>query len=77
MTEKRRFFNLLVCYKYVRYKHAKSMNILEIFNKLNKEGTFIKKEDFDKKYIQDMQIGAEITLHLPMKPERFKEYFLD
>lgn len=60
---------------YIRYSNAKMMNQIDIFNGLQK-GTIIKKPDIDKRFIQDMQKGAEESPFLPEKLKRFFEYFL-
>ena len=59
---------------YINYQYAKEMSLIDIFNCLRK-GIFIQKSDFDMKYVQDMQKGAEETLHLPEKMKRFFEHF--
>jgi hypothetical protein len=60
---------------YIKYSHALSMSLIDIFNGLH-NGKFIKKEDFDRSIVHDMQRGAEESVFLPEKLKRFFEYFL-
>jgi hypothetical protein len=60
---------------YIRYHHAKVMNLIDIFNGLNK-GKLKRQEDIDIHFVQDMQRGAEESPFLPEKLKMFFEYFL-
>ena len=60
---------------FVNYGKAQSMTFANIFNGL-KKGKLIAKEDFDARFVQDMQRGAEESLFLPEKLKRFFEYFI-
>jgi hypothetical protein len=60
---------------YVRYKNARKMSYVEIFNGL-KKGILIRKEDMDPAVVQDMQRGAEETPFLPKEFIPFFKYFL-
>jgi len=59
---------------YIRYRNAKSMNLIDIFNGLN-NGKLARKPDIDIYFVQDMQRGAEESIFLPEKYKRFFEYF--
>jgi hypothetical protein len=59
---------------YIRYQNAIAMSLIDIFNGLNK-GQLLKKPDFDNRFVQDMQRGAEESIFLPEKLKRFFEYF--
>ena len=61
---------------YVRFLNSKAMNLVDIFNGLQK-GSLVEKQNFDARYVQDMQKGAEITPFIPEKLKRFFEYFHD
>ena len=60
---------------YISYRHSKAMNLIEIFNGLQK-GKLIRKEEFEPRFIQDMQRGAEESPFLPEKLRRFFRHFL-
>jgi len=60
---------------YINYGKAKSMNLIAIFNGLQK-GLLIRQQDFAAQYVQDMQRGAEESLYIPGKFKRFFDYFL-
>jgi hypothetical protein len=60
---------------FVQYSHARAINVVDIFNGLQK-GKIIKKEEFSAFYVQDMQRGAELTRKLPAKLKRFFGFFL-
>jgi len=60
---------------YVRYRNALAMCLVDIFNGLNK-GRLIKQADFDIRFVQDMQKGAEESVSIPEKLKRFFEHFL-
>ena len=59
---------------YIRYQNSKTMNLINIFNGLQK-GILVRKADFDVQYVQDMQRGAEISPFIPEKFKRFFEHF--
>jgi hypothetical protein len=60
---------------YIKYRNALAMSIIDIFNGLNK-GKLVKQSDFDSRFVQDMQRGAEESIFLPEKLKQFFEYFL-
>ena len=60
---------------YIRYHNARTMSLIDIFNGLNK-GRLIQQNDFEARFVQDMQRGAEESPFLPEKFKRFFEYFL-
>ena len=60
---------------YISYRHSKAMNLIEIFNGLQK-GKLIRKEEFEPRFIQDMQRGADESPFLPEKLKRFFGHFL-
>jgi hypothetical protein len=60
---------------YISYRNATAMNLIEIFNGLSK-GKFIKKQDFENQFIQDIQRGAEESIFLQEKLKRFFDYFM-
>jgi len=60
---------------YINYRKALAMSLVDIFNGL-KKGKLIDKADFDNRFVQDMQRGAEETIFLPEKLKRFFDYFL-
>jgi len=60
---------------FVLYSRARAVNLVAIFNDLQK-GRIIRKEDFSDVYVQNMQRGAELMRKLPSKLKRFFEFFL-
>jgi hypothetical protein len=60
---------------YIKYRNALAMSLIDIFNGLNK-GKLVKKSDFDNRFVQDMQRGAEESIFISEKLKRFFEYFL-
>ena len=60
---------------YISYQNAKSMNLIDVVNGFFK-GMIVRKEDFEMRYVQDMQKGAEESQFLPEKLKRFFSYFL-
>ena len=60
---------------YISYRNSKIMNLVKIFNGLQK-GSIARKDDFDARYIQDMQKGAEKSPFIPGKFKRFFDRFL-
>jgi len=61
---------------YARYLNAKEMNLIDIFNGIQK-GKLKKYQDFDNSFVQDMQKGAEESIYLPVKFKRFFNYFIE
>jgi hypothetical protein len=60
---------------YIRYSNAMAMSLIDIFNGIQK-GKLIKQSDFDNRFVQDMQRGAEESIFLPGKLKRFFEFFV-
>ena len=60
---------------YISYRNAKAVNLIDIFNGLNK-GKLTQMQDFETSFVQDMQKGAEISPFIPGKLKRFFDYFL-
>jgi hypothetical protein len=59
----------------IKYRNALAMSLIDIFNGLRK-GKLVKQPDFDNRFVQDMQRGAEESIFLPEKLKQFFEYFL-
>jgi len=51
------------------------MKLIDIINGLNK-GKLGRKQDFDVRFIQEMQRGAEESPFIPEKLKKFFDYFL-
>jgi hypothetical protein len=60
---------------YIKYRNALAMSLIDIFNGLRK-GKLVKQLNFDNRFVQDMQRGAEESIFLPEKLKTFFEYFL-
>ena len=60
---------------YIRYSNARSMNLIDIFNGLQK-GKLVKQQNMDIRLVQDMQKGAEESIFLPGKLKQFFEHFI-
>ena len=60
---------------YISYQNAKEMSLVKIFNGIQK-GLLIRKDDFDMRFVQDMQKGAESSMSLPNKFSRFFKLFV-
>ena len=60
---------------FVGYNNARVMSLIDIINGFNK-GILVRQKEFEAKYVQDIQRGAEESLFLPEKFKRFFEFFL-
>ncbi|MDR2479979.1 MAG: hypothetical protein LBD48_11800 [Treponema sp.] len=60
---------------YIRYHNARAMSLVDIFNGL-RNGKLVGQQDFDARFVQDMQRGAEDSPFLPEKLKRFFACFL-